>query len=414
MHGVYTLLRAAELAREWGKPLFVAQLDLEKAFDHVRREAAIAALRLQGASLHTIAWISKLWEAHSIEMRMGHVRSKRFETSRGLPQGAPESPVVFTLLAEYVLRGLQQRWEKERGKGYGFGMDDWIFTCLAYADDIILVAESKEALERMIREATEAFRGAGLNIGHAKTNWSSTKATPEATLQAAEASVTWVPSFVFVGVQISLNGCSTPAITHRMAQARKAFSKWGKLLLCPWIAPRLRIRALGKSVWPSLLWGASCWHPTEKMKEKIGSWGARLVATVAGVRRSPTEDTTSWWRKLHRLGWRWTTEESLDLNAARRRQLHQWAGHLARMPHNSQPASALRTRGMQWWRWAQDNESKVNWGVHPKRFKCWRWESQVADIYGEGCAASKGANTGWLATAQDRLAWKKAEKRFAS
>ena len=31
MHGVYALLRAAELSKEWSTPLYVAQLDLKKA-----------------------------------------------------------------------------------------------------------------------------------------------------------------------------------------------------------------------------------------------------------------------------------------------------------------------------------------------------------------------------------------------
>ena len=83
------MLRAAELSREWSEPLYVAQLDLKKAFDNVDRGAAIDALKLQGASLHTIAWISQLWKSHSLDMRMGPITTERFETTRGLPQGAP-------------------------------------------------------------------------------------------------------------------------------------------------------------------------------------------------------------------------------------------------------------------------------------------------------------------------------------
>ena len=33
MHGVFALLKAAELSKEWGEPLYVAQLDVKKAFN---------------------------------------------------------------------------------------------------------------------------------------------------------------------------------------------------------------------------------------------------------------------------------------------------------------------------------------------------------------------------------------------
>ena len=99
---------------------------------------------------------------------------------------------------------------------------------------------------------------------------------------------------------------------------------------------------------------------------------------------------------------------------ARLLSLHRWAGHVARMPAQSQPSQALRARGMQWWRWAQTNHFDKKWtGVHPKRFKVWRWESQVAEIYGDGYAEDTLSNTGWLAAAQSRSSWKEGEKAYS-
>ena len=69
---------------------------------------------------------------------------------------------------------------------------------------------------------------------------------------------------------------------------------------------------------------------------------------------------------------------------------------------------------MQWWRWAQTNHLDKKWtGVHPQRFKVWRWESQVAEIYGDGYAEDMLSNTGWLAAAQSRLSWKEGEKAYS-
>ena len=84
------------------------------------------------------------------------------------------------------------------------------------------------------------------------------------------------------------------------------------------------------------------------------------------------------------------------------------------MPHDSPPAQALRTRSLQWWRHAQANHPDKKWtGVHKKRFGCWRWESQISEIHGEGYSNLSEDNTGWLQLAQDREAWRSMETNFA-
>ena len=368
MHAIFVLGQAAEKSQEWQLPLYVAQLDLKSAFDHLHREAAIRALKLQGCSLHTVAWISQMWKDHSIVMRMGCVKTPRFRTTRGLPQGAPESPIIFTLIVEMVMRGLIMEWDNQRDTGIGFGTDGWWISCLAYADDILLMAHSKDALEKMIRDATCAFAQVGLGIGHSKTNWSCTPPTPNANLQAGTDMVEWVEAFVFVGVELTLQGCPSKAIVHQMAQAQKTRHKWKSLLCCPWLSPRRRVELLSKSVWPSFLWGAACWHPTKAMTNKIGSWGARVTATTAGARRKPLEEIGDWWRRMHRFGWTWMRKCGPNPEEARRLCLHRWAGHVARMPSDSQPAQALRARGLQWWRWAQSNHKDKRTGVHPQHY----------------------------------------------
>ena len=413
LQGAQSVLTAAEKAREWDIPLFIAQIDLKKAFDHVDREAAHQALREHGVGVHHQAWLAKLWQEHTLEMRLGKYTSQRFTTSRGLPQGAPESPFVFTVLVDTILMRLNSKWEKNGGE-YGFKLDNWWFPSVAYADDIIIAATSQKALEQMISDLTTDFKTAGLEIGHNKTNWSSTTPLPGVHLQAEEARVLWQPTFVFVGIEMSLQGTSAPAIKHRMGRAQATLNRWSSVLRCPWVPAAKRIRVMLKSVWPSLLWGAAVWHPTKEWQDKLSSWGARVAASVAGVKRGITEEIGDWWRRMHRVGHNILEQHGGDANRARRLQLHQWAGHLARLPADSTSGSALRARGLQWWRYAQHRHSSKWDGVHTKRFKCWRWEAQIANVYGDGCSEVVSDNTGWLERAQDRQEWKRGEHAFAS
>ena len=53
--GLFLLLEAAELSREWQKEIVVAQLDVKNAFDHVEHRAAFKAMRLRSLSPFSMA-----------------------------------------------------------------------------------------------------------------------------------------------------------------------------------------------------------------------------------------------------------------------------------------------------------------------------------------------------------------------
>ena len=73
--GVYVMKRAAELAREWGLELYVAQIDLCKAFDRVKHSAAIRALKLQSASLQCIAVFCAIMKLSAMSFSLGGIQA---------------------------------------------------------------------------------------------------------------------------------------------------------------------------------------------------------------------------------------------------------------------------------------------------------------------------------------------------
>ena len=113
-NGVYCIKRAAELSKEWSKPLYIAQLDLSKAFDRVLHSAIIDALKLQGVSLQCLAVLCGIPLQSEAAIKLGHVEAPPVCMYRGLPQGAPESPSIFTLVTEMVLRPLLRSWLERR------------------------------------------------------------------------------------------------------------------------------------------------------------------------------------------------------------------------------------------------------------------------------------------------------------
>ena len=68
--GLFLLLQAADLSREWQREIVVVQLDVEKAFDHVDHRAAVKAMKLQGVSLFSMALIAAIWNGSFMKVRL--------------------------------------------------------------------------------------------------------------------------------------------------------------------------------------------------------------------------------------------------------------------------------------------------------------------------------------------------------
>ena len=403
--GVYTINRVCELSREWRKPVFLAQLDLRKAFDRVRHSAIVDALKLQGVSLQCLAVICALLDQSQAMMCLGHLQVQPLNLHRGLPQGAPESPILFVLVTEMVLRPLLRKW---KSSGFGWQCDALYVTAVCYADDVILVSSSQAALEMMLDDVIGSFARVGLEVSTEKCHWSSYPSQHDKHLRFGTDFVVWESSMTFVGTIMQPGGNDSLAIMHRLSQATKAFYKWQQILQCPDASITCRIHLALSTFLTALLWLCETWNPTIAQRKRLNSWGARMFARVLRVRRQTGEDGLEYWRRLHRNGHAILTKFGGSIDYRRRQQLHSFAGHLARAS-GGLPSDALRTRSMAWWRYFQQTKAFS----HPARFRAWRWEQQLVAHYGEAKSVFIDENVGWMEEAQHRGSWRIQRDIFA-
>jgi hypothetical protein len=407
--GIFAISRAAELSREWDKRIFVAQLDLKKAFDRVTHSAVLRALKLQSASLQCMAVLSALLLQSEVSVSLGPFSSPGIRLDRGLAQGAPESPLVFVMVTEMVLRRLLARWKT---CGRGWCIDAFWLAAVAFADDIVLVSSSKADLEVMISEVVAAFLEVGLEVGLDKTHWTSWPASQGDSIHVGDTSVAWESHLIFVGGIVDLSGNCGLSLNHRLAQAEKTFHRWKHLLLCRHVRRGRRLFLTVRTVIVSLLWLAATWTLTKSQQKRLESWAARLFARVGRVSRMSGEDLGQYWRRLHRQGHSFMRHCGGGVRERRLQLLHRFAGHIARM-REGVVVDALRTRCLAWWRY-QQNRYHSKWdGVHPRRFHVWRWEAQLTNFYGEVETPNTQDDVGWILAAQDRDAWRCSETRFA-
>ena len=145
-------LQEKYLARN--KELWMAFVDLEKAFDRVPREVVWWALRCLGVDAWIVSVIKAMYEDVTTTVRVNGRESKAFSVRVGVHQGSVLSPLLFIIVLEALSREFRE----------GLPME------LLYADDLVLVAETEELLMEKLRKSKMGMELKGLrgNIGKTK------------------------------------------------------------------------------------------------------------------------------------------------------------------------------------------------------------------------------------------------------
>jgi len=135
------------------KELWIAFVDLEKAFDRVPREVLWWALRRLGVEEWIVIAIKALYEDATTSVKSTQGESKEFGVKVGVHQGSVLSPLLFSIVLEALSMVFKEGlpWE------------------LLYADDLALLAESKEQLLEKIRRWKVGLEERGLRVNIGKT-----------------------------------------------------------------------------------------------------------------------------------------------------------------------------------------------------------------------------------------------------
>ena len=96
--------------------------------------------------------------------RTGHGTTDWFQIGKGVCQGCILSPCLFNLFAEYIMRNAGLEEAQAGIKIAGRNINN-----LRYADDTMLMAESKEELEILLIKVKEESEKVGLKLNIQKT-----------------------------------------------------------------------------------------------------------------------------------------------------------------------------------------------------------------------------------------------------
>ena len=132
------------------KRLYMAFVDLEKAFDWVPQRWA---LRKLGVEEWIVRLVQGIYANARCHVRVGGGYSEEFEVKVGVHQGSVLSPLLFIIVLEVLSREFRS----------GVPWED------LYADDLVIITESLEDCLRRLLTWKEAMEKKGLRVNAGKT-----------------------------------------------------------------------------------------------------------------------------------------------------------------------------------------------------------------------------------------------------
>jgi hypothetical protein len=150
---VFIVRQLQERYLEKKKELWMAFVDLEKAFDRVPREVVWWALRQLEVDEWLVKAIMATYSGVATAVRLSGTESADFEVKVGVHQGSVLSPLLFIVVLEALSRAFRVGlpWE------------------LLYADDLVLIAETEEQLLDMLKHWKDGMESKGLRVNIGKT-----------------------------------------------------------------------------------------------------------------------------------------------------------------------------------------------------------------------------------------------------
>ena len=266
---LFSLNQLFSNAIEFREPLHVCFIDLRKAYDTVNRPALWAVLQKTGLSTKIIRLIKELHTETTSRVRTSGSYSRSFSTNNGVRQGCVMSPALFNIFLDTVVR--QALSESKDGVTIKYTCGDEVYSLkltqqltthdmvqiLLYADDMSIVCNTADGLERLVRRLDEVTQKWLLDISQKKTklmtvDHEGTGDLPAVTLRGEK--IKTVNEFKYLGRIFQDTHDIDKEISNRINKATRSFTVLKPPLFCrKEVSTRTKLRIFNTVCIPALL-----------------------------------------------------------------------------------------------------------------------------------------------------------------
>ena len=387
---IWLTRQVVEKATEYHTSVYFCFVDLIKAYDSVDRAALIAVLRSYGVPNQLVNLVGELYTETKCCVRTAEGTSEAFEVKTGVRQGCILSPLLFNCFLDRIVKGamsvlgggVHMEYSTEGGLFLSYRDKTPASAHIQdarYADDMALIAESRNELQHMLTVLDEACERWGMRISVEKTKVLAVGEQQDpaelSSILLQDQALEEVESFPYLGSEVGQSARVEKEVTVRVNKASTVYQMLRrKVFRSRYLSKSTKLRVFRMMVMSTLLYGAETWPVTQKDIRRLTTFQMRCLRDILGL--------TLWDRRrnvdvLEECG-ETTVRDQLRLKRL------QWLGHVLRMPIHrpqrqiikSRPRGRRRPPGGTPLRWVdvvnQDLASLPNWQAVVKDRARWR------------------------------------------
>ena len=341
-----------EKCREQNRDLYLAFVDLAKAFDTVNRNLLWQILKRYGCPEKFIAVLRQFYDDTESRVAVGGDESSSFPVTMGVKQGCVIAPVLFNLYVMGVTSVLQQTINDALVPKLRFRYDRSVFDLkklkartrcqqssfmeLQYADDCALIAHNADDLQQMLDVVSSAYEKFGLSVSCTKTEIlfqpREGNMLPAPHLSVGDNRLKTVEHFKYLGGFLSNNCTLDYELNYRLNQANISYGRLrARVLENHGISLRTKVRVYRAVCMSALLYGSETWVLYRSQIKRLEAFHIRSLQRIMGI---------TWRDRIpHTIILERANISSVEAMLFQRRL--RWTGHVWRMGDHRLPKAVL-------------------------------------------------------------------------
>jgi hypothetical protein len=305
-----------ERSLEHWNDVFICFVDFEKAFDRVNWVKLMEVLKSLGIDWRDRRMIQQLYMNENAVVRVAGGESEPGEIGRGVRQGCPLSPLLFSIYAEAMM--IETLEDNEEGVKVG----GELISDVRFADDQGMISNSERGLQSLMDMLNEVAKRYDMKINVKKTKTMVVSRTEgkkvDITIEGKR--VEQVKQFKYLGSVLTEDASCIDDVKQRVAMGKEAFNK-RRELMTGGMDKRVKKRLIKSLIWPVALYGCETWSLRKKEIDRLRAFEMWI------------------WRRMEKVKWedKKTNEEVLTAVGEERclvetvvKRKKNWIGHIVR------------------------------------------------------------------------------------
>ena len=332
---IFTIRQLTEKAIAKNREIHLCFIDLEKAFDRIKRQDVWKILKDRGVDYELVENIKSLYRHTECYVRVRNERSEMFTYNSGLKQGCILSPILFNIVLDTIIKNCRADWKPYNIGYWRMGLVNVSELC--YADDMVIIARTDIDLQHNMNRLCTELNKYNMNINRSKTKTMIVGTTEKFHQISVENIVLeQVNTYKYLGVIINSEGNNKDEINERTIKAGKMFNAIKTSFLGKKEIPEVtKVQVIKTVVKPILTYASESWTTTDRQKSKLRATEMRFLRKIKSKTKRDRIRNEVFYRHL----------QIEPITVTIQQNQLRWLGHMERMNENRLAKKVFKAKG---------------------------------------------------------------------